>query len=230
MIMEAFLDAHLQQVSPVSWRMAVVSLLTAFVLCQFIAAVYVWTFRGLSYSRSFVLALSLTGLVATLLMLAIGDNVARGLGMLGALAVIRFRSTLRDVRDMTFIFASLAVGIAVGVQSIMIGIIGAVVFCLFSTHLTLSNFATRRQFDGLLRLNAAADPLFDDQLKRSLRQHCSSFVLVNIREVAQGSRLEQSYQVKLRQPSYREHLVNSILAMGRCEDVSLLMQDPSVEN
>ena len=43
------------------------------------------------FSRGFVLSLALTGVVATLLMLAIGNNVARGLGLLGTLAIIRFR-------------------------------------------------------------------------------------------------------------------------------------------
>lgn len=227
--MEQFLDQYFQYERGVSWQIVLLSMLISFVLCQLIAAVYSWTFRGLSYSRGFVISLALTGVVATLLMLAIGNNVARGLGLLGTLAIIRFRSTLRDVRDMMFVFASLAVGIAVGVQGFVIALIGTVMFCLFAVHLTLAPFASRRQYDGLLRLNTPMDPELDRIVKIALHQHCSTFVLVNLREVAQGERLEQAYQVKLRDPSYQPHLVSALRSLEEVYDVSLLMQDPALE-
>ena len=227
--MELLLDDYLRYEPGLSWQMVLVTMLVSFVLCQLIAAVYSWTFRGLSYSRGFVISIALTGVVATLLMLAIGNNVARGLGLLGTLAMIRFRSTLRDTRDMTFIFASLAVGISMGVQSFLVATTGALTFCGFMLHLTWSPFGTRRQFDGLLRLNTPDDPDVDARFKKSLRQHCSSFVLINLREVAQGERLEHAYQVKLRDPSYHEHLIAALRSLEEVQDVSLLMQDPVLE-
>lgn len=227
--MDQFLDQYLRYEPGLSWQMVLLTMLVSFVLCQLIAAVYSWTFRGLSYSRGFVISLALTGVVATLLMLAIGNNVARGLGLLGTLAIIRFRSTMRDVRDMMFIFSSLAVGIAVGVQAFLIAGLGTVAFCLFTIHLTFAPFAGRRQFDGLLRLNSPADPKIDELLKVVLKQHCSTFVLVNLREIAQGGRLEQAYQVKLRDASYQPHLVSALRTVDQVYDISLLMQDPSLE-
>jgi hypothetical protein len=227
--MEQFFDQYLRYEPGLSWQMILLTMLVSFVLCQLLAAVYSWTFRGLSYSRGFVISLALTGVVATLLMLAIGNNVARGLGLLGTLAIIRFRSTMRDVRDMMFVFSSLAVGIAVGVQAFLIAGMGALAFCLFTIHLTFSPFASRRQFDGLLRLNTPADARVDELLKKVLHQHCSTFVLVNLREVAQGGRLEHAYQVKLRDPSYQQHLISALRALGEIQDVSLLLQDPALE-
>jgi len=227
--MEQMLDQMFRVEPGLSWQTVLLSMLSSFVLCQLIAAVYSWTFRGLSYSRGFVISLALTGVVATLLMLAIGNSVARGLGLLGTLAIIRFRSTLRDVRDMMFIFSSLAVGISVGVQAYVVAVVGAILFCLFTVHLTFAPFASRRQYDGLLRLNSPADPGLDEVLKRVLRQHCSNFVLVNLREVAQGGRLEHAYQVKLRDPSYGEHLLSTLRTIEEIEDVSLLFQDPALE-
>jgi hypothetical protein len=227
--MEQFFDQYLRYEPGLSWQMVLLTMLISFVLCQLIAAVYSWTFRGLSYSRGFVISLALTGVVATLLMLAIGNNVARGLGLLGTLAIIRFRSTLRDVRDMMFVFSSLAVGIAVGVQAFLIAGVGALMFCLFALHMTFAPFASRRMYDGLLRLNTPADPFVDEMLKTVLREHCSTFVLVNLREIAQGGRLEQAYQIKLRDPSYRDHLIEALRTIEDLSDVSLLMQDPSLE-
>ena len=90
----------------------------SFALSTMIAIVYERTFRGLSYSRNYVQALVLSSIVAATIMQAIGDSLARGLGMLGALAIIRFRTNLRDPRDIIFMFAGLAAGISCGVKGV----------------------------------------------------------------------------------------------------------------
>ena len=60
--------------------------LLAFVLSSPVGWTYETTFKGLSYSRNFVQALVLSTVVSATVMQAIGDNVGRGLGMLGALS------------------------------------------------------------------------------------------------------------------------------------------------
>ncbi len=62
------------------------------------------------------------------MVLAVGDNVARGIGLIGALTVIRFRSTLKDPRDLIFAFASLATGVAAGAHAYAAAVLGTVVF------------------------------------------------------------------------------------------------------
>lgn len=105
------------------------TMLLSFMLSTLIAIVYEKTFRGLSYSRNYVQALVLSSLVAATVMQAIGDSLARGLGMLGALAIIRFRTNLKDPRDIIFMFAALAAGIACGVKGYSIAVVGTLSFC-----------------------------------------------------------------------------------------------------
>ena len=44
----------------------------------------------------------------------IGNNLARAFGLVGAMSIIRFRTAVRDVQDIVFIFFALAVGMAAG--------------------------------------------------------------------------------------------------------------------
>src|SRR5262245_42755895 len=88
------------------------SLLASFVLSQVVCLAHRWTQVGAPSSRSFTHAMALGPLVTCLLTLVIGNNLARGLGMLGAVALIRFRTDIRDQRDIVFLFANLAIGIA----------------------------------------------------------------------------------------------------------------------
>ena len=84
------------------------TLILTFILSSVIAWTYEKTFLGLSYSRNFVQAIVLSAVVAAIVMQAIGDNVGRGLGMMGALSVVRFRTSFKDPRDIMFVFASVS--------------------------------------------------------------------------------------------------------------------------
>ena len=92
------------------------TLTLAFILSSMIGWTYEKTFLGLSYSRNFVQGIVLSSVAAAMIMQAIGDNVGRGLGMMGALSVVRFRTSFKDPRDIMFIFASLGAGIGCGVM------------------------------------------------------------------------------------------------------------------
>ncbi len=212
-----------------TWQTALLCMILSFVLCKLLAAVYIWSYRGLSYSRGFVHSLVLGGLVASLLLLAIGNSMARGLGLLGTLALIRFRATLKDPRDMVFVFMSLAIGIACGVQAYFIALVGATTFSVFALYLTASTFGSRRQFDGLLRFQAPATAESDNQCTQVLREYCAHFALVTLREVAQGRMLEHAYQIKLVDDTYTEPLVGALRTVPDVAGVSVLMQDQGSE-
>ncbi len=227
--MQSFLDDFLRYEPGMTWQSVVLAMIASFVFCQMCAAVYAWTYRGLSYSRGFVHSLVMTGLVSTMLMLAIGNNVARGLGLLGTLALVRYRATLRDTRDMAFVFACLAIGIACGVQTYVVALIGSVIFCLASLWISFSDFGSRRAFDGLLRFQTPPDPEVDEHCRSVLQQYCSNFILVNLRELAQGRVMERAYQVRLRDTSLNAALVAALRTVPKVDGVAILMQDQAVE-
>ena len=176
---------------PISLKTVVLSHLLAFGLTQAIAATYVWTFRGMSYSRGFVQAVALGSIVACMLMLAINNSVAAGLGIAGSLAIVRFRTSMRDPRDMVFVFASMGAGIASGLRAHSAAIAGTVLFCLAAALLSGTEFGSQRQFDGLLRFripNAGDERAVEKLLKR----HTRKFALVTMREIAQGEAMEHA--------------------------------------
>ena len=81
----------------------------------------------------------------------------------------------------------------------------------------------------LVRRYARQYPVPTYVVEFMLGRYCSTFVLVNLREIAQGSVLEHAYQIKLRDPSYRDTFLVAIRTLEGIEDVSLLFQDPAME-
>ena len=134
------------------------NVLLSFLLSTLIAVTYEKTFRGLSYSRNFMQSLILSPIVAASIMQAIGDSIASGFGMMGALAVIRFRTSFKDPRDIIFMFAALGSGIACGVHGYNVAIGGTAGFCIVAFILYLSPFGRTAYFDGMLRFNIENNP------------------------------------------------------------------------
>jgi uncharacterized membrane protein YhiD involved in acid resistance len=209
-------------------EVAALSLLLAFGLAQVIGAVYVWTFRGMSYSAGLVHALIIGSTVAAMLMLAIGNSIAAGIGIAGGLALVRFRTALRDPRDMMFVFAALAVGITSGLGAHAVAVLGTALFCASVFTLTFSEFGGQRRFDGLLRFQLPIEHS-DQDVTGLLRKYSKFVALVTLREVAQGKAMEHAYQVRLSEPKQRSELVRALERLPGISDVTLLLQEPTVE-
>jgi len=71
---------------------------SSFILSSLIAMVYQWTTPKILKSYNFLQSIVLIAIVAAMIMQAIGNSLARGLGMLGALAIIRFRTKLDNTK------------------------------------------------------------------------------------------------------------------------------------
>ena len=207
----------------------VYNVLLSFLLSTMIAVTYEKTFRGLSYSRNFMQSMILSAIAASSIMQAIGDSLASGLGMLGALAIIRFRTSFKDPRDIVFMFAALGAGIACGVGGYSIAVGGTVGFCIVSAILYVSPFGRTSRFDGMLRFNIGSGPEEEQMLGQVLKRHCKIFALITLRDMAQGDRLDYAYQVKLKNGKDKAELVRDLRSIEAIRGVSLMMQETTVE-
>jgi len=224
--MQTLLNYGFEQIE---WQIALMSFLIAFLLSSLIAMVYERTFQGLSYSRGLVQSMILGSIVSCLLMIAIGDNIARGIGIVGSLAIIRFRTNLRDPRDLVFLFASLGVGVASGVQSYVTAVIGAIMFCLVVFVLYISPFGARRKYDGLVRFQIPAGPQSSGEVTAIMQGYTRNFVLVAMRSVAQGQVVDYAYQVKLSDSSDNVTLIQQLETIDGIRGITYTNQEATVE-
>jgi hypothetical protein len=67
-------------------------------------------------------------LVVAGIVLVVQNSLALAFSLAGVVAAVRFRTTLRDARDVVFIFLAIAVGFAAGVQTLIVGAILSIVF------------------------------------------------------------------------------------------------------
>ncbi|HVW27825.1 MAG TPA: DUF4956 domain-containing protein [Polyangiaceae bacterium] len=212
----------------VGWDIAAASLLLSFATSMVIATIYTITYHGIGYLRTFVQTISMSGLVAALVMLAIGDDVARGLGMVGALTLIRFRTTLKDTRDLVFVFASLGVGVACGVQAFSVAILGTLAFSLAALYLSWSEFGARLQFDVVLRFQGPSDGEQGERVRAVLSRYCRKLSLIDLRSAGENVH-EFAYHLKLNKVETEAALLRELESVPGVGGAVLYTRDASLE-
>jgi len=206
------------------------SLLLAFVLGQVIAWVYYFTHSGLSYSKSYVQSLILITVLVAIIMAVIGNNIITAFGLMGALAIIRFRNVVKDTRDIVFIFCALVVGMASGSQRYAIAIVGTAILSLITIYLHLSGFGTHHPHNGFLRftLNSHIGP--KHLVPTILKRFCSRFTLISAQDSGFGSStVEYAYQLMVRNAKKNEMMLSELSKVEGIENISLTMQEQLLE-
>jgi hypothetical protein len=207
----------------------VLSLLLAFVIGQYMAWVYLRIHSGVSYSRTFTQAIVLLTMVVALVMFVIGNSIVTAFGLIGALAIIRFRNVLKDTRDTAFIFFALVLGMAVGSQKHMAAIVGAVALSLVAFYLHYTRFGSLSPYDGHLncRLSGEERKKSFGALSGVLSNHCRSSRRVSVREYGGGA--EYVYQVRLRDPDRSGEFIQAIEGLAGIGEVGLVLRDEYTE-
>jgi len=215
--------------SPLSFLSILGTLLLTFVLTFIYASVYQRTFTGFSYSRTFLQSLILGSIVTCGLVMAVGDSLARGLGVMGVLTIMRFRTLIRDPRDAMFLFACLATGIACGAGMVTIAVAMTIVFNGIVFLLHVAPFLSRRNYEGMLRFSVIKDAAVKDAVDRLLEMMCESYTLVSMRNAVQGELIEYSYQIRLRDSSYQKDIIRGLSEIEGISDPLLMIQRSTVE-
>lgn len=194
------------------------SFLWAFLLASIIAITHKLTFTGDYYPRNFFQSLVLGAVVTTLVMMAIGDSLARGLGVFGAMAIIRFRTRIDDPRDVLFLFAALSTGLAIGVYGFTISFVGSMLFCLVAVLLHLSPFRSFAHHSHLFF--TLTDSTLLPHVVKVIASHCAEYRVITLL-VNKENALRYHYAVSLRSSVSKEELVDALRIMEGVKQVKL---------
>ena len=172
----------------------------AFALGCVVAGVYRLTHgkpKGQSAGLTATLVL-LTVLIA-LVTLVIGNSVARAFSLVGALAIVRFRTVVEDTRDTAFVIFAVAVGMAVGAGFLTVPLLG-IPFTAAAAFLFRPRASATRpapvDFALTVRVGAGYAPAA--LLRETFAKHLERFRLLATATARQGAAIDVTYGVRLR--------------------------------
>lgn len=190
-----------------STETAIANLLVALACGVIISLFYRATYRGVSFSSAHVLSIVMLCMVTALVIMVIGNNLARAFGLVGAMSIIRFRTSVKHTQDIMYIFFALAAGLACGAGMYSIGLIGTLVIGF--AMLVASEIYTEnpRKKEYLLQLLFAGEQGEEHPLNKTMEAYCKKNKLVNVKTVNEDDALlELSYYVVLKKEQSAQKL------------------------
>ncbi|MEE1115346.1 MAG: DUF4956 domain-containing protein, partial [Clostridia bacterium] len=158
-------------------------LLSAIGCGALLSLVYYITQRKKGFSTSVIISTLLVAPAASLIVLVIvlSRTLVAALSVGGGLALIRYRTTFDNPKDVTYVFASLAIGMACGLGFVSIAAIATAIFCV--VFILVSVIFTRRDIATKLKLRILVPESLDYYgiFEPVLDKYCTSSELVKIK-------------------------------------------------
>ena len=175
---------------------AIVTMLFAIVFGLVIGITYMATSKR-QYAQNFVVTVVMLPSILSMIIFFVGSNLAMAFSLAGTLSIIRFRSAPGDPKDIGYIFAAIAAGLASGVGLYVYGILFVAVFSLLMVLLFCSKFAKPKSNRKILKItvpeNLDFNSAFDELLERFTARH----EMVRVKTTNLGSLFELSYDITL---------------------------------
>lgn len=195
------------------------------------AWVYKVTHRGLSYSQSFQFALVLLCMLGGVVMIIASESLVRAIGILGAFSLIRFRTAIKDPKDMAYILLVLSVGLAMGASMYVLAGMTVVATCLVILVLTWMNFGMTSKHESVVRLMCKADTKGTSvniaNVEALFGKLADSFRLLSAH--ARGDRMELTYGLRPKSGKTAVDLLEALRKEPSVEDAELFDAKHQVE-
>ena len=212
--------------SPVTSYGLIVALASSTVLNLVVAKLYTFTHGGYSYSKSYLQTIVLVGITVTLIMVIIGSDIARAFALVGAMSIVRFRTPVKDARDLVFVFAAIAIGMACGTQFHVF----AAIFTAFVAGLVLVFYywgfgdLPNKGYVVKMRINGSDK----DRVAELCGQLCKRFSVVSITR-SNGDDVEDViYEVELKRGVAYKDLLERLTKAIKPESVNVLVGEGNV--
>ena len=196
-------------------------LAAAFALGCVIAGIYRLTHgRGRATPLAMTGTLVLLAVLIAMVTLVIGNSVARAFSLVGALAIVRFRTIVEDTRDTAFVIFAVGVGMAVGAGFLLIPLVGipfAALAAFFFRPRGLNDDSP--DFTLMVRVGVGHPP--DALLRESFAKYLATSSLFGTATARQGVALELTYAVRLRDPDAAIALISDLNSVEGVQGVEL---------
>ncbi len=193
-----------------------------------IATLYRATHRGVSYSQAYAQTLVILGVCVALVMMVIGSNIARAFSLVGALSIVRFRTAVKETKDLAFVFVVMAIGMACGTRFYLIAVAGTLVVSALIFALARFDLFAKEDRERVLRVRLPSD-LAPGVLTPAFTETLRDQRLIAMESVSGGALQELVYGVLLRPGVDPAELIERLSKINNGNKVSLVVGQQEVD-
>ncbi len=182
-----------------------------------ISLVYMYTHKKDGYASGFTLTLIMLPVIISIIILLVGNNVARAFSLAGAFSIIRFRSAPGDPKDIAYVFFTLAVGLACGMGYVGYGLIVTIILCVVLIVLDKIKFAMPKTKNMRLKILVPEDLNYEGVFDEVLERYSSKWTMESVKTKDFGALFEISYRVHLNENVSQKKFIDEL----RCKNGNL---------
>ena len=195
-------------------------------LCSvFISYFYKKTYNGPGYLNSFANALILLSLITAVVIMIIGNNLARAFGLVGAMSIIRFRTAVKETHDIVYIFFSLTIGMAAGVGLHSLAILGTLFIGLVSYVISKMDSENGEKKNTLLEFQLEnGSKEISTEYQNIISKYTKKVKLLNIKTL-DNQKMLVSYYIRFKKNNQNIDLVNQLQNIEGIKNITLFSDE-----
>ena len=207
-----------------------INLSLSFVLGVLISLIYKKTHKGLSYSQSFMVTNIFVAVIVCMVIMIIGNSLARAFALVGALSIIRFRTVVKDTKDTAYIFWALAAGMAAGTGSYFLAIAGSIIISGIALILFYTNFGSiiKSEFIIQFRINSNDSELTKNYIK-IIKEYTKSSTLLSSESSGDSKSIKVSFDVVMKEEMKQNELISKISSIKGISEVVIIAAKSDVD-
>lgn len=219
---------HIQAVSNYAPHDIVINMGLAFLLGMLISFVYKITHKGLSYSQSFMLTTVFVTIIVAMVMMVIGNNIARAFALVGALSIIRFRTVVKDTKDTAFIFLALAAGMAAGTGNYFLAMVGTIIVLVVAAILDVTNYGSLNKTEFILKMRIAKtseDPAYS----QVVNEFAKTSNILHVEASGDGESSRLSFDIIMRKDAEPRDFVQRLREVEGVSEIILVASKNDID-
>ena len=190
---------------------------TSIILGILISVVYMKTNQKSNLSSGFSTTLIMLPVIISIIILLVGNNVARAFSLAGAFSIIRFRSAPGDPKDIAYIFFTLAIGLTCGMGYIAYGFLFTLIISAVMIGLHITKFTEPKDKTMQLKITIPEDLNYEGIFEDILNSYTNYYNIQRVKTRDFGSLFELTYIINLKHNINQKSFIDEL----RCRNGNL---------
>jgi hypothetical protein len=155
--------------------------------------------------------------IVGVVILLIGGNLARAFSMAGIFTIVRFRSIPGDAKDISFVFLTMATGLAVGLGYLTLGVVVAVLISVVIILVSRTGVGIPKQKEKSLRITVPEDLNYQGIFDEVFLNYTSFCEMQRVKTSNMGTLFELTYDIVLKNGAQEKEFIDAL----RCRNGNL---------
>ena len=207
----------------------IINLIISFILGVVISLVYKKTHKGLSYSQSFMITTIFVSVIVCMVIMIIGNNLARAFALVGALSIIRFRTVVKDTKDTAYIFWALAAGMASGTGSYFLAIAGTAILTGIAFILYFTNYGSMYKSEFILQFRDNVDDQQIPVYNKAISEYTKTSTLLNAESSGDGESIKLSFDIIMKEDMSQDKFISDLSKVAGVSEVVVVAAKSDVD-